>query len=182
MCQMLNAGGMKVFHDEGMGYPSFETRLQFLAADDPSWLNAIDGGAVKWLEPQRSMPARGTKPLQILWMTRDHWQQARSAVKFLSQVGGYTIPTRAAHAMAASYGTDEPPARRGWEARGPVLIVQFETLLSEPERTAERVAEFLGADLDTKAMVEQVRPRGPECLPGFLELQLIAEHDASAAR
>jgi hypothetical protein len=180
MCQMLNAGGLRVFHDQGMGYPSFETMSQFHRADDPTWLEAIDGQAVKWLEPQRAMPAPVTPELRIVWMTRHHREQAKSAAKFMTHVGGFVLPSKIARVFAASYDRDEPRAVHGWRQRGLVHVLDFAQILAEPARTASEVSAFLGLSLDVDRMAAEVRPRSAKCLDGFLELDLIAAAIGSA--
>lgn len=42
VCQMLHAGGLPVFHDAAMGYPSFETMRQFSADDGRrGWISTM---------------------------------------------------------------------------------------------------------------------------------------------
>lgn len=173
MCQMLAAGGMRVFHDPGMGFPAYETHMNS-GCLDPISLNALDGRALKWLEPKRWMPPALTLGIRTIWLRRNVKEQGKSAAKFLREVGGVPITARTARVLAASYVHDEGSSQRLWQARGPVLVVRFEELLADPRSTSERVAVFLGIAMDVNAMVAQVRPRGPACLPGFLELDLIA--------
>lgn len=175
MCQMLAAGGMTVFHDADMGYPAFETFNTSTRAADPSWLEAIDGQAVKWLEPQRAMPAPVTPELRIIWMTRNHRQQSKSAVKFLREVGGMILAPETARAFERSYRTDESRARAAWNQRGRVLVLSFEHVINEPYQSSESVQQFLDVSLDVFKMAAVPRPRPTNCLPGFLELDLIAE-------
>lgn len=178
MCQMLAAGGMRVFHDAEMGYPSFETQLQFSHADDPTWFSAIDGGAVKWLEPLRALPAPVTPEIRVLWMHRNFGQQAKSAIKFLKAVTGHAIPASAVKGMRDSYERDEPAAIEAWKARGVVHVVRFEDVIESPEQTLEGISAFLSRDFDIAKMTAEVRPRSPDCLNGLLELALIADRDA----
>lgn len=181
VCQMLHAGGLPVFHDAAMGYPSFETMRQFSTPNDADWIASLDGHAVKWLEPQRAMPAKTTHGVCVIWMSRDYRQQAKSAVKLLTMVGGLQVPVRATvRQFEASYRRDTAKAVRAWQARGPVRVITFERLLAEPGAVAAEVADFLRLPLDSRAMVAQVRPRPATCLPGFLEAALIAERDQGA--
>lgn len=177
MLQMLAAGGMPIFHDREMGYPSFETRLQTSAADDPAWLNAIDGHAVKWLEPLDTFPSPKVKPdLRVLWMKRDYREQGKSAVKFMRACGAI-VAGGAARRMAASYRHDEPAARLAWARRGRIHTVRFETLLSQPRAVALAVTTFLSVPLDVDRMAAQVRQRSAACLPHMLEVDLIEQGD-----
>jgi hypothetical protein len=174
MCQMLNAGGLTVFHDPGMGYPSFETHRQFDTPNDETWLRSIDGLAVKWLEPQRAMPADVGIETRVLWMSRDHAEQAKSAVKFM-RACGCNLPRDARYKMAKSYMADEATAISAWDQRGEVLVLRFEELITRPVDTARMVQQFLGVPLDVSAMAGQVRNRPMTCLPYLLEEELIRE-------
>lgn len=175
MMQMLAAGGMPTFSDEEMGYPAFETHRQH-AAPDPVWFASCDGKALKWLEPQHTMPPPVDCELRVLWMKRDYDQQAKSAVKFMRLVGGVHLPGAARRQMAASYRTNEKAALRLWLQRAArVLVVDFEDVLANPYKSAMAVSLFLNVPLDTQAMGKQVRVRPPECLDGLLELALIEE-------
>lgn len=173
MMQMLAAGGMPVFHDDGMGYPAFETQAQLHDAGNPAWMNAIDGYAVKWLEPMRQMPPVIAPTLRVLWMTRDHREQAKSAVKFM-RACGIIVPSDARKGFEASYRRDESRSVDLWCARTFLLRVKFETLIEQPRATAERVKEFLAAEsLDVEAMAGEVFARPTRCLDGLLELALM---------
>lgn len=170
-----------MFHDPAMGYPAFETMRQFSQPDDADWIASLDGQAVKWLEPQRAMPAQTTHDVRVIWMARDYRQQAKSAVKFLTEVSGLQVPVRdTVRQFEASYRRDTAKAVRAWQARGPVCVVTFERLLSEPGAVAAEVADFLHLPLDSRAMVAQVWPRPATCFPGFLEVVMIAERDRGA--
>lgn len=176
VCQMLAAGGLRVFHDVGMGYPSFETRLQIWSEDD-AWLLPLRGQAVKWLEPQRQMPPALPFPRRVIWLTRNHREQARSAVKFAGACG-HVLRTGARRAFESSLRRDERPALGRWIASGAaVLPIRFEQLLAEPLVAAAAIAMFLDvpAGLDVDAMARQVRVRPATCLPGLLEYALIDE-------
>jgi hypothetical protein len=178
MMQMLQAGGCPVFYDPGMGFPAFETMRQIHQADDPSWLLPLNGHAVKWLEPRRQMPAGIPYDIQVIWMTREHREQAKSAVKFLSRVGGLNVPSNAWRGFAKSYGKDEPGAIALWRARGAVLVQRFEDVLGDPGACARRVSTFLGQPLCVDRMVAAVVPRDARCLPGLLELELLSRGEA----
>lgn len=177
MCQMLQAGGLSVFHDPESGYPSFETRRQMETPIDAAWFRSLDGRAVKWLEPSyMAPPIVDDRDVRIVWMRRNPRQQAKSAVKFLRHVGGIAVSASAVGQFAQSYRTGEPIALAILRDRGPVFVQSFEGLIENPQQAARDVAAFLGLDmtLDLGAMVGQVIERPTACLPGFLEEALIA--------
>lgn len=180
MCQMLHAGGMPIFHDPEMGFPSFETMKQFHEADDASWLLPLDGYAMKWLEPQHAMPPPLPYEIRVIWMSRNAGQQAQSAVKFMTHVGGFRLPVGTAKRFRTSYIENTPKAISLWRQRSAVHVERFEELCYRPLEVALRVQQFLGAPLDVQAMAAAIIRRDDRCLPGFLEMDLIARHDAGA--
>jgi hypothetical protein len=167
--QMLAAGGMPIFHDPSMGYPAFETQINMRGGP----LDAYDGRALKWLEPLHLMPEKSGVEIQTIWMTRDHLQQAKSAVKFMTHVMGMRVRTSTTRKIMRSYDRDEAASIRAWERRGLVLIVDFETVLRMPASVASTVAQFIGRELDIAAMVGQVKARDASCLPYLLEAELV---------
>jgi hypothetical protein len=169
LMQMLAAGGLPVVHDPQMGYPSYETHLNLTGAS----LNAYDGHALKWLEPEHCMPPPVPFDIRVIWMARDHVQQARSAVKFMRAVAGLKSPDSAVRKLARSYNRSEAKSIGLWQRRGAVRILQFERLISDGRRCAVEIASFVGIPLNVDAMSLQVRPRSPRCLPELLELDLI---------
>lgn len=173
MLQMLRAGGLPVFHDPEMGYPSFET-FHTTRAEDADWLRAIDGQAVKWLEPRHTCPPiDGTPPLRIIWMKRDYTEQAKSAVKFMRATGFPPLPKNTASKFAASYARDEEPSLNIWRKRGAVHVQRFESLVENPQATAADVCRFLSVSLNEPAMADEVRERPTTCLPYLLEMALM---------
>lgn len=170
LMQMLAAGGMPIVHDPEMGYPSYETNLNLTGGS----LNAYDGHALKWLEPEHAMPPPVPFDMRVIWMSRDHKQQARSAVKFLRVVMGMALPGSTARDFAGSYDRSEARSIRLWERRAAVHVLRFERLISDGLQCAEEIAAFIGNPLDVVAMARQVRPRSPKCLPDLLETELIS--------
>jgi hypothetical protein len=164
--QMLAAGGMPVVHHPDMGYPSFETDLNLTGES----LDPYDGHALKWLEPQHAMPPPVPFGIRTIWLTRDHREQARSAVKFMREVMSLSVSESQ---FRRSYDRDERAAVRLWRQRGAVTVVHFEHVLRDARDVAKNVAAYIGRELDIDAMVRQVRQRGPACLPYLLEVELI---------
>lgn len=170
MMQMLAAGGMSVVHDSEMGFPSYETHLNMTG--EP--LGSYDGHALKWLEPCHSMPPEVPFEIRSIWLTRDHWQQAKSAVKFMRACGVPNVRSSDAGRFKTSYDRDEPRSVKLWRKRGDCRIVRFEDLVKDAAWVAERVNEFIGGALDLAAMMRQIRPRSAKCLDYLLEEELMA--------
>jgi hypothetical protein len=178
MLQMLSAAGVPVFHDEGMGYPSFETHNTTDRASDPRWLDGLDGYAVKWLEPKHTVPPVGFNPdVRVLWMKRDYSQQAKSAVKFMHACGFECLSRDMRLVFAASYKRDEDSSLALWRERGAVHVQQFEQLIENPQQAAVEVCAFLNLNADVDRMAAVVRQRQTDCLPYMLEMTLIADRE-----
>lgn len=139
-----------------------------------------DEYAVKWLEPQECMPTMLPHAGKVIWMARNHREQAKSAVKFLRRVGGFQIPERQTRAaFERSYKRDTPIAVRAWARLCPVHVEFFEDVLREPLVVARRITAFTGRPLDIEAMAAQVRARSSDCYDGFLELELMNERESA---
>lgn len=166
MMQMLHAGGM---HCVGEA-PAFEddrVRDRVAPADIEAWR----GQAVKVLDPHRTgLPG----DVRVIWLDRDPKQQADSQAKFLRILGGITIDRSKRRAAAAGLAVERSAAMRVIGGR-PVLTIRFETLLADPQFTAEKVASFLTPiPLDVGQMVAQVLPRDPACRPDLgIEMMLV---------
>lgn len=175
--QMLAAGGMPIVHDPEMGYPSYETTLNLSGAP----LDAYDGHALKWLEPLHVAAPPVPFNVATIWLTRNHKEQSRSAVKFMRAL---PLTSADARSFKKSYDRDERPSVDVWRKRGPVLVLPFERLLREPG-VAEEIALFVEANggliLNPVPMQREVRPRGVACLPYLLEVQLIEERAGVSA-
>ncbi len=62
-------------------------------------------------------------------------------------------------------------------AGAPGMRLNFEDLINAPEASARAMRRFLasfGFAMDSEASAAVVRPRGTDCLPGFLELEMMA--------
>ncbi len=176
--QMLKAGGMDVYHDPDTDYPAYENAAQ-MSGGDFSWLNNIDGKALKWLEPQTYVPPEKFPfDIRVLWMRRDPLEQARSTVKFLTQVAGFDVPLSMVHEFQKSYAEDTPKAAEIWHARRAKFhMISFESLIEAPETMSITINKICGGGLNEQAMARQVRKRSPRCLPYLLETELMAQGD-----
>ena len=178
VCQMLAAAGIPVAGD----YPSFEPDQMMSARPDPAFLESCQGGAVKLLEPHRTILPRGGA-YRILLLSRSKRQQALSSVKFMVALDivpkGKSFTEKGLDAMRESLSKDQVQARKELQSHGcPILRVSFEEIITEPEITASKIADFLGIDQSlVVTMVGTIRPRphGAKNYPGLLEVELMQE-------
>jgi hypothetical protein len=179
--QMLDAGGFPVVG----GFPAYENHPADWHVTDPAAFAAeCDGKAVKRLDLER-WPLPPGLEYKVIWIDRDPAEQAKSALKMVAAMyPGIDKDRTARRKMAASYVRDRPKCLAVMRSVGAdVLILRFEDLINDTTACAVRMANHLGADLSLAGMILAVRDRGivgTKCLPGFLELQLIAEHEGRA--
>lgn len=163
MMAMLRAGGMPLYYDhEG----SWETEKIMLLPHTHAWLAECDGKAVKMLDPHHATPPKDLA-YRFIWMDRNDVEQAKSTVKFMRAMG-VPIDRRGAPRIAESIRHDRHTCLHVLRERGPMARVQFERLLRDPRREAERISAFCGG-LDVDAMCSVVIDRPPTCLPYLLE-------------
>ncbi len=164
MMQMLAAGGVEVVADDvraaddsnPRGYYEDErvTRL----ARDAAWLSEARGKAVKVVAPLVPMIPRST-PALVIFMDRPIEAVLRSQRAMLDRLGrrGTGLDDdRLAAALAA-----QVRRAKAWAATAPhaaSLHINYDDIVIDPRGQAERVAAFLGRDLDAGAMARAVDP------------------------
>lgn len=181
LMQMLQAGGVPCAGD----WPAFEPAEAGATPIDPTWFAGLAGRAVKILDPHLARPPVGRVPSVGIWMVRGFRQQARSQAKFAHAMSGGLLRNdrNAVRRIEASLFRDSRLGRAAMP-HPDLAQVSFEELLERPAAVAVRLAAWLAPwwpGLDHAAMARCVRPRGPECLPGLLELALVAEAEAGVA-
>ncbi|MBP3955426.1 hypothetical protein J8F10_09045 [Gemmata sp. G18] len=159
--QMLHAAGFPVTGD----YPSFECEEYGLGGEPPP------AGASKVINPECNPPPGG--PYRWIWLDRNHAQQAKSQAKLLRELAGIRLPRRDVRVLACSYA----PARRDAfdvmrRLGGPVLVMSFEELVSDPCASAKRISDFVGCG-QIEQMANVVKKRSADCLPYLLERELL---------
>jgi hypothetical protein len=175
MMQMLSAGGLPVFDREAVGGVAFEHEVAITGAHLPEGA----AGLLKWLDPHTEpLPPRRVRG--SIFLTRDVKQQALSQKKFSQAFVSRVFETLTWRELAYSLKRDTKRALGALERRGPVFKARFESLIIRPRPVIEAIAKWLGEPIDVDAAVAQVRPRGTDCLPGLLELQLMDEEKARA--
>lgn len=164
MMQMLRAGGVPVFTDDFRppdpdnphGY--LEHAAVRSIGSDASWLVRAEGRAVKVVVPLLcDLPS--DRAYRVIVMRRPIGEILASQARMLERRGRAVDPDSEGR-LAVAFGR-QLARTEAWLAEHPgirALHPSHSDLLRDPERTAARVAEFLGADLDHRAMVACIDP------------------------
>lgn len=160
MMQMLAAGGIEVVTDEireadtdnPRGYYEFERVKK--TKDDPSWVPEARGKVVKMVS-QLLYDLPENEQYRIIFMERDFEEMLTSQEKMLKRLDK---PAAARDQISHSFNTHLERLRQWLTGRKnmPVLRVNYNELIENPEEHARRVAEFLGGTIDPSAMCEAV--------------------------
>ena len=156
--QMLAEGGLKPFtdakreadSDNPRGYLEHEMATRI--ATDQSWLPDVRGGVVKIVAQLLQHLPNGER-YRVIFMDRD----LRSIIKSqrvmldrLGKEGGRLSDSRMMQTLDAQVAMVERMLARRSDIE--VLFVAYDDVVKEPGREAQRIADFLGDDLDISAM------------------------------
>ena len=163
MMQMLAAGGLSVSADAHRPpdrhnpYGYFEDARVRRLAEDASWLETLDGRAVKIVAPLvRHLPA--AHRYQVIFMTRELDAVLRSQARMLGEDPG-PVGGRSALRAALEAARDASLAHCRTAPFMELHVVAYETAVSCPRRVASEVAGFLrGHGLDPTRVAAAVRP------------------------
>lgn len=160
--QMLNKGGIKTTGE----YPAFEDeRYQGAGEELPI------GKAVKIIDPHEFMPPRSN--CRWIWLDRNHKEQAKSTVKFMKAMTGFSLDSGAWKAIAASYPTDTKKCMQIIKNLGGNLLrLSFEDILENPIKQARKIESFIEG-FDAAKASQVVIKRDAKNFDGMLELQLM---------
>ncbi len=162
MMQMLAKGGIDAVTDEiraadtdnPRGYYEFEKVKKI--KEDITWIPETRGKVVKMVS-QLLFDLPPGESYRIIFMQRDLDEMLQSQEKMLERLNRPAAP-RDEIKRAFIKHLDR---LRDWLGKQPnmqVLYVTYSDLIAEPDEQAKRVAEFLGGQLDTLAMVQAVDP------------------------
>jgi hypothetical protein len=165
MMQMLHRGGLEPWtdrirtadEDNPRGY--FELEQVKQTSDDCSWIDQARGKVVKLISQLlMTLPAGG--PYKVVFMRRDLDEVLASQHKMLERRGEADESTRDPHDMKQLFVAHLEDVEAWLRARADVdvLFVNYNRLLAEPRRAAERIDRFVGGVLDVDAMVAAVDP------------------------
>lgn len=111
--------------------------------------------------------------MRVIWLDRDHRQQAKSHAKFLAMLTGIQYDRAGRRKLADSLHRDTLAALRVIGDR-PLLRLRFEEVLRDPVVAACQLAEFVGVPFDAAEAACAVHARSPACASGLdMELSLI---------
>ena len=162
MMQMLKDGGMDLLTDSirmadennPRGYLEYEKAKKMMT--DVSWLDDANGKAIKIIAPLLSyLPPK--YDYRIIFMEREMSEVLRSQQIMLgrrSEIQKNAFPIVLDQAFKKQL-----EQARSWMERSPnvtVLYVQYADVVSEPQETAESIAEFLGEELNIQQMAAAV--------------------------
>lgn len=167
LMQMLHRGGMPCVGE----WPAFEV-AEARHRIAPEFIAANAGRAIKVLDPQRvGLPG----DVRVIWLDRDHREQAKSHAKFLRIISGRHYDRAGRRALEGQFARDTHAALSLIGSR-PLLRLRFEDVLRDPLGAARLLVGFVrqpqfGSETAARAVVR----REPACLPGLdMEMTLIA--------
>lgn len=182
--RMLGAAGVSLCYDreDSFEHTGFLKIVQSRQVNRWSTQWMVDGTAMKWMDPLlHGFPPTGFE-YQVIALTRDPRQQARSQIKFvrlLATVGDEPPPSPAVEAVAKHLLRHNNQLAEAWRGHGAkVLELRFEDLIRTPGAAAQKIAESIlglqptsfefqhGVDV----MARQVIRRGTDSYDGLLEL------------
>lgn len=166
MMQMLRAGGMSLLtdglrepdEDNPKGYHEY-SRVKGLASGDCAWLVEARGKAVKVISSLlKHLPTAGYV-YKVIFMHRDLDEVLASQRRMLVRLGGQGCEVTDRELRTLFEG--ELRNARAWlvaHPEVPLLDVDYNSLIANPQPYAEQLASFLGRCLDVKRMTEAVDP------------------------
>lgn len=106
---------------------------------------------------------------RMIWLDRNHRQQARSFAKFVRALGLVPEGTMLdLGAIRRSYEVDREPTLALYRVMGPVLEMSYDATLEDPHFAAAQLAAFVGLPrFDVQAAAAVVHRRSPDCAPGM---------------
>lgn len=168
--QMLDAAGISV-----VGAPPFyEVDKARLSSFDPAWLACQDGKVVKILALHRCKIPK--KEYRVIYLYRDHKQQAQSQKKFYKLKFGKDSDKKA---ILSNVRRESKMCLKGAKIAGPVLSLKFEDFHNEQGlmKCIAEICQFLALDPDKVAvdMYNAVVKRPVECMPDMQVEEMIGE-------
>ena len=161
MMQMLAAGGMELLTDHERkadadnprGYCEWEPAKQL--PQQPELIDAAEGKAVKVISQLLPFLPDG-RSYKVLFMERPLPEVLASQKEMLRRRGA--VDAAKDEVMAGLFTKHLQEIRERIAGRMPVLFVAYPKLISEPVALAEGVRDFLGTELDVRAMATQADP------------------------
>ncbi len=166
-CHLLAAGGAKV----AGGWPDYEP---YPIGGTP-W-GSINGQVVKLVDTHNHFPPLGT--YAVIRLRRDLAIQAQSFNRFTAEVygapGALCVDTKR---LIASFQRDYQRIDRWAEKQRQKITIDFGRLVAQPKATAERLASFLGIELDIEKAAAAIVERTEQLYPTLLERDFVKSQD-----
>lgn len=182
--QMLHAGGVPVHGS----WPSYEDPAQLRDAAR-WWSECAPWSAAKVIDPHR-FTDRWSGPAVVIFLSRDHVEQARSALRFMMTCGmTFPFDSEAIKRWSESLDAELPIARGAVTRAGarPALHLRFGAVVESTACSVEAICDFLRErtpwhDLDREAMAEVVVRRSAAAMTFPLETRLLEQGPPSCIR
>lgn len=160
---MLVAGGCPPVDDATD--PPYELANARLAHHLP-----LAGRCVKLLDSATycGLPRPPAGGWRFVWLDRDPVQQAISLLKMLTGFGNVSadqVASDAVDRLVASFARDRPRLLGMLRQAGPVLVLDYETVLAQPRKTAKLLRREVWPALDVDAAAAVVHRRDGTCRP-----------------
>lgn len=154
LMKMLIKAGL---HETGVAEaPLWEDGRVTTLPNHHAWLADCEGGVLKLLAPHRmAVPSGGD--YRWLWLDRDPVEQKKSQHKMAAWMKRKRIPFKIAKWRAESLAAIK-------KAGGPVLMLQYETILEHPMIESVKICNFLRLDVNPLLAAREVRKREAKCL------------------
>jgi hypothetical protein len=167
LMQMLAAGGVKILsdglreadEDNPRGYLEFEPVKNLLK--DSKWLFQSRGQAVKIVAPLLAALPAGLA-CRVILCERDLDEVLDSQERMLTRRNQPTVATPERRRILKDEYARTLARVKLMLARRPdtgLLVVEYGDVVSEPRAAAERLAQFLGQELDAARMAAAIDPR-----------------------
>ena len=161
MMKMLEAGGLRILtdnirtadDDNLQGYYEFE-RVKQLKEGDIDWLKDAEGSVVKVISALLEHLPAGQQ-YKVIFMEREMMEILSSQRKMLERRGKPGNPAEDGK-FAELYGKhlDKIKSWLAHQTNMEILYIHYNEMVKQPVEYAAKVAEFLGAPMDVKAMRE----------------------------
>ena len=156
--QMLASGGLVPYTDQKReadsdnprGYLEHEMATRIAA--DNSWLPEVRGGVVKIIAQLLSNLPKGER-YRVIFMDRDLREIVKSQRVMLDRLekkGGRLSDSRMMQALDAQVAMVERMLARRSDID--VMFVSYDDVVSNPSQEADRIANFIGTELNVDAM------------------------------
>ena len=170
LMQMLKAGGIDSLtdgervanEDNPKGYYEY-TPVKNIKKD-ARWLDLAKGKSVKIIAQLLNMAIQHKKyNYRVIFVEREMREILESQTKMLNRSGGYKSPL-SDEQLANVYNRQLNSLKRVLAIhKTPILFLNYKDCIKNPNKTAEKINDFMGGQLDVNAMSESVDSKLYRC-------------------